>query len=84
MSNKIQYRQVGDYNVPNLVLPPEEANITLGKWGMDRLTAVFSVLPVCLTGGTSNPAALSFNFLSAYNRRTNRGKVQIRYRKRLR
>ena len=30
----ILYRQVGDYNIPNLILPPEEANITLGKWGM--------------------------------------------------
>ena len=36
MSNKnsISYRRVGDYNIPNLVLPPEEANITLGKWGI--------------------------------------------------
>ena len=36
MSNKnfISYRNVGDYLIPNLVLPPEEANITLGKWGM--------------------------------------------------
>ena len=36
MSNqsKIQYRQVGDYLIPNLVLSPEEANISLGKWGM--------------------------------------------------
>ena len=33
-NNKITYRRVGDYNIPNLVLPPEEANITLGKWGM--------------------------------------------------
>jgi hypothetical protein len=32
--NTIQYRQVGDYLIPNLVLPPEEAAITLGKWGM--------------------------------------------------
>ena len=32
--NKFKYRQVGDYLIPNLVLPPEEANITLGKWGM--------------------------------------------------
>ena len=32
--NAIQYRQVGDYLIPNLMLPPEEANITLGKWGM--------------------------------------------------
>lgn len=36
MSNKttIQYRQVGDYFIPNLSIPPEEANIALGKWGM--------------------------------------------------
>ena len=34
MSNKIQYRQVGDYLIPNLMLPPEEVNVTLGKWGM--------------------------------------------------
>ncbi|MGN0569299.1 MAG: TnpV protein [Candidatus Fimenecus sp.] len=32
--NSISYRRVGDYNIPNLALPPEEANITLGKWGM--------------------------------------------------
>lgn len=32
--NTIQYRQVGDYLIPNLTLPPEEANITLGRWGM--------------------------------------------------
>lgn len=31
---KITYRQVGDYLIPNLVLPPEEASITLGMWGM--------------------------------------------------
>ena len=34
MKNNITYRQVGDYMIPNLTLPPEEANITLGKWGM--------------------------------------------------
>ena len=36
MSNKnsISYRQVGDYLIPNLILPPEEARVTLGKWGM--------------------------------------------------
>ena len=34
MSNKIQYRRVGDYYIPNLILPPEEAKITLGKWGV--------------------------------------------------
>lgn len=32
--NTIKYRHVGDYLIPNLILPPEEANITLGKWGM--------------------------------------------------
>lgn len=32
--NSIMYCQVGDYKIPNLTLPPEEANITLGKWGM--------------------------------------------------
>ena len=30
----IQYRQVGDFNIPNLILPPKEATIRLGKWGM--------------------------------------------------
>ena len=36
MSNKnsITYRQVGDYLIPNLIIPPEDARITLGKWGM--------------------------------------------------
>ena len=40
MSNKnsIQYRRVGDYLIPNLIIPPEEANITLGKWGMMHIT----------------------------------------------
>ena len=32
--NSISYRRVGDFNIPNLILPPEEANISLGKWGM--------------------------------------------------
>ena len=30
----ITYRQVGDYMIPNLKLPPEESAICLGKWGM--------------------------------------------------
>ena len=33
-NTNIQYRQVGDFNIPNLILPPEEANVRLGKWGM--------------------------------------------------
>lgn len=32
--SKITYRRVGDYFIPNLALPPEEASVTLGKWGM--------------------------------------------------
>lgn len=31
--NSISYRRVGDYNIPNLTLPHEEANVRLGKWG---------------------------------------------------
>ena len=36
MSNKnsLQFRQVGNYIIPNLILPPEEAGVGLGKWGM--------------------------------------------------
>jgi len=36
MSNKnsISYRRVGDYLIPNLILPPEKASVTLGNWGM--------------------------------------------------
>ena len=30
----ITYRQVADYMIPNLTLPPEETAICLGKWGM--------------------------------------------------
>ena len=33
-NTNIQYRQVGDFNIPNLILPPEEAIVRLGKWGM--------------------------------------------------
>ncbi len=33
-TNNISYRRVGDYSIPNLILPPEEVNVTLGKWRM--------------------------------------------------
>ena len=33
-TNNISYRRVGDYNIPNLVLPSEETNTTLSRWGM--------------------------------------------------
>ena len=32
-SINISYRQVGDYKIPNIILPPEQANIIIGKWG---------------------------------------------------
>ena len=53
MPNKteITYRRVGDYLIPNLKLPPEEAKVRLGKWGMlyknclfKHKKVVFSVL----------------------------------------
>ena len=31
---KITYREVNSYLIPNLKLPPEEANVRLGIWGM--------------------------------------------------
>ena len=34
MSNNIQFRLVGDYLIPNLIISPEESSVTLGKWGM--------------------------------------------------
>ena len=47
----LTYRTVGDFRIPNLTLPPEEANILLGKWGMlykdyllNHKKAVFSTL----------------------------------------
>lgn len=37
-TNSINYRHIGDYNIPHLVLPPEEANVNLCKWGMMHKT----------------------------------------------
>ena len=34
MSSKIQFHRVGDYLIPNLIIPLEEVKVTLGKWGM--------------------------------------------------
>ena len=31
---KITYREVNGYLIPNFKLPPEEASVSLGKWGM--------------------------------------------------
>ena len=51
MSNKnsITHRQVGEYLIPNLILPPEEANITLGKWGMLHKDYLFKHKKVLFT-----------------------------------
>ena len=51
MSNKnsISYRKVGDYNIPNLTLPPEETNIRLGKWGMLHKDYLFKHKKVLFT-----------------------------------
>ncbi len=35
---QISYRRAGDFLIPNLIIPPEEANIRLGKWGMMHKT----------------------------------------------
>ncbi len=32
--SKIIYRQVGDYQIPNITLPHEETKVELGMWGM--------------------------------------------------
>lgn len=49
--NSINYRQVGDYLIPNLILPPEEVRIRLGKWGqlhrdhlINHKQALFTIL----------------------------------------
>lgn len=47
--NKLTYRQVGDYLIPNLTLPPEEANIQLGKWGILHKDYLRKHKPVVLT-----------------------------------
>ena len=46
---KITYRQVNDYMIPNLILPPEEANITLGKWGILHKDYLFKHKKVLFT-----------------------------------
>lgn len=43
------YRQVGDYTIPNLTLPPEEANITLGKFGMLHKDFMLKHKPIQVT-----------------------------------
>ena len=41
-----RYRQVGDYLIPNLTLPPEEANIKLEKWGQMHRDYLINSKPV--------------------------------------
>ncbi len=53
---KITYRQIGDYLIPNIILPPEETKVELGLWGMshkDYLMKSKQVLfNIMLTKGT--------------------------------
>ena len=48
-NTNIQYRRVGDFNIPNLTIPPEEANVTLGKWGMLHKDYLFNHKKVLFT-----------------------------------
>lgn len=48
-NSSITYRQVGDYNIPNLVLPPEESNIKLGRWGLLYKDYLMKHRPVIFT-----------------------------------
>ena len=45
----ITYRQVGDYMIPNLRLPPKESTIRLGKWGMMHKDYLQNHNPVLFT-----------------------------------
>ena len=45
----ITYRQVNDFMIPNLTLPPEEASVTLGKWGMLYKDHIFKHKKVLFT-----------------------------------
>ena len=47
--SKITYRQVGDYLIPNLVIPPEEASVRLGKWGLLHKNYLFNHKKVLFT-----------------------------------
>ena len=37
MNNKITYHKVGDYYLPNLVMPKENTNYQIGKYGRMKL-----------------------------------------------
>ena len=47
--NTISYRRVRDYNIPNLTLPPEEANIMLDNWGLLHKDYLFNHKKVLFT-----------------------------------
>ncbi len=56
MKNQITYRKVGDYLIPNIILPHEETKVELGLWGIrhkDYLMKNKRVLfDIMLTKGT--------------------------------
>lgn len=45
----ITYRQVNDYMIPNLKLPPEESAVRLGNWGMMHKNYLQKHNPVLFT-----------------------------------
>ncbi len=47
--NSISYRCVGDYLIPNLIIPPEEASIRIGKFGVMRMDYLEKHKKVLLT-----------------------------------
>lgn len=55
-NNKITYRQVGDYLIPNLELPAEEKEVNIGLWGMRRKNYLMQnnrvLFNIMLTDGT--------------------------------
>ncbi len=54
--SKTSYRQVGDYQIPNITLPPEETKVELGIWGMSRKDYLLKnnriLFDIMLTKGT--------------------------------
>ncbi len=54
--SKITYRQVGDYQIPNITLSPEESRIELGLWGMKHKDYLMknkrALFNIMLTKGT--------------------------------
>ncbi len=54
--SKITYRQVGDYQIPNIILPAEETKVELGLWGQKHKDYLMKnnriLFDIMLTKGT--------------------------------